>query len=121
MNLTDYHTKYFAYELTKRCSSDSMEKLAGAVAVAQVDLNPHQVDAALLAFNSPLSNETDNPEILSKMAAAISWCKRASAYTATNGGKPWHYALIPHTAISENMTLVALAQQFIELAAKEED
>ena len=55
VNLTDYHSKYFAYELTKRCSSDSMEKLAGAVAGAQVDLNPHQVDAALFAFNSPLS------------------------------------------------------------------
>ena len=55
MNTTDYHAKYFAYELTKRCSSDSAEKLAGAVAGAQVDLNPHQVDAALFAFNSPLS------------------------------------------------------------------
>ena len=38
MTITDYHAKYFAYELTKRCSSDSMEKLAGAVAGAQVDL-----------------------------------------------------------------------------------
>src|SRR3954471_23388365 len=55
MNLTVYHAKYFAHELTKRCSSDSAEKLAGAVASAQVDLNPHQVDAALFAFNSPLS------------------------------------------------------------------
>src|SRR6266849_3239786 len=55
MNLTDYHAKYFAHELTKRCSSDSLEKLAGAVAGAQVDLNPHQVDAALFAFNSPMS------------------------------------------------------------------
>ncbi len=55
MDLTPYHAKYFAYELTKRHSSDSMEKLAGAVASAQVDLNPHQVDAALFAFNSPLS------------------------------------------------------------------
>ncbi len=55
MNLTPYHAKYFAHELTKRCSSDSAEKLAGAVASAQVDLNPHQVDAALFAFNSPLA------------------------------------------------------------------
>ena len=52
---TDYHAKYFAHELTKRCSADSLEKLAGAVAGAQVDLNPHQVDAALFAFKSPLS------------------------------------------------------------------
>ena len=55
MPLTDYQAKFFAYELTKRCASDSVEKLAGAVAGAQVDLNPHQVDAALFAFRSPLS------------------------------------------------------------------
>src|SRR6202161_3589742 len=54
-SLTPYHAKYFAWELTKRCPSDSAEKLAGAVASAQVDLNPHQVDAALFAFSSPLS------------------------------------------------------------------
>lgn len=55
MKLTDYHAKYFAYELTRRFPPDSAEKLAGAVASAQVDLNPHQVDAALFAFQSPLS------------------------------------------------------------------
>jgi hypothetical protein len=54
MNLTDYHAKYFAHELTKRCASDSLEKLAETVAGAQVDRNPHQVDAALFAFNSPV-------------------------------------------------------------------
>jgi adenine-specific DNA-methyltransferase len=55
VRLTDYHAKFFAHELTRRCPSDSLEKLAGAVASAQVDLNPHQVDAALFAFRSPLS------------------------------------------------------------------
>ena len=55
MELTDYHAKYIAYELTRRFPPDSAEKLAGAVASAQVDLNPHQVDAALFAFQSPLS------------------------------------------------------------------
>lgn len=55
MQITDYHAKYYAHELTKRCASDSIEKLAGALANAQVDLNPHQVDAALFAFRSPLS------------------------------------------------------------------
>src|SRR5215470_12400576 len=55
MHLTHYHAKYFAHELTKRCASDSVEKLAGALVDAQVDLNPHQVDAALFAFQSPLS------------------------------------------------------------------
>ncbi len=55
MTLTDYHSQYYAHELTRRCASDDAEKLAGVVAGAQVDLNPHQVDAALFAFRSPLS------------------------------------------------------------------
>jgi hypothetical protein len=55
MQITDYHAKYFACELTKRCSSDSLEKLTASLFDAQVDLNPHQIDAALFAFQSPLS------------------------------------------------------------------
>ncbi|HLB59288.1 DEAD/DEAH box helicase [Candidatus Peribacteria bacterium RIFCSPHIGHO2_02_FULL_52_16] len=55
MKLTDYHAKYFAYELTKRSSSDSLEKLTATLSNAQVDLNPHQIEAALFAFRSPLS------------------------------------------------------------------
>jgi SNF2 family DNA or RNA helicase len=51
---TIYHAKYLARELTRRCPSD-LQKLAATLAVAQVDLNPHQIDAALFAFRSPLS------------------------------------------------------------------
>lgn len=53
--MTDYHAKYLAHELAKRCSSDSVEKLAAVLSDAQVDLNPHQVEAALFAFQSPFS------------------------------------------------------------------
>jgi len=53
--ITSYHAKYFAYELTKRCTSNSLEKLSSTLSNAQVDLNPHQIDAALFAFKSPLS------------------------------------------------------------------
>lgn len=53
--LTPYHAKYFAYELTRRCPSDSLEKLSTTLSNAQVDLNPHQIEAALFAFRSPLS------------------------------------------------------------------
>src|SRR6266702_7370078 len=55
MNLTDFHAKYFAHELTKRCASDSVEKLASVLSDAQVDLNPHQIEAALFAFRNPFS------------------------------------------------------------------
>lgn len=53
--ITDYQSKYIAYDLVRRRSSDSTERMAVAVAGAQVDMNPHQVDAALFAFASPLS------------------------------------------------------------------
>lgn len=53
--ISNYHAKYFAHELTKRCSSDSLEKLSSMLSNAQVDLNPHQIEAALFAFKSPLS------------------------------------------------------------------
>src|SRR5271157_3993935 len=55
MKLTPYQAKYFAFELTKRSSSESVDKLASALSDAQVDLNPHQIEAALFAFRSPLS------------------------------------------------------------------
>jgi hypothetical protein len=55
MEFTAYHAKYLAHELTKRSPSDSLQKLAATLADAQVDLNPHQIDAALFAFRSPLS------------------------------------------------------------------
>jgi len=52
---SDYHAKLFAHELNRRHSVADDEKLAGALLDAQVDLNPHQVEAALFAFKSPLS------------------------------------------------------------------
>lgn len=52
---TDYHAKYISYDLTKRCSSETVEKFVQTLSEAQVQLNPHQVDAALFAFRSPLS------------------------------------------------------------------
>lgn len=55
MGLTAYHARFFANELTKRSSSDNVDKLASALSDAQVDLNPHQIEAALFAFRSPLS------------------------------------------------------------------
>lgn len=52
---TPYHAKYYAAELTKRCSSHQIGKLNQSIFNATVDLNPHQIDAALFAFRSPLS------------------------------------------------------------------
>lgn len=103
MTLTDYHAKYLAYELTKRSSSDDLDKLAGAVASAQVDLNPHQVDAALFAFNSPLSKGAllaDEVGLGKTIEAGLvlsqRWAERKRrilVITPANLRKQWHQEL----------------------------
>jgi adenine-specific DNA-methyltransferase len=101
--LTDYHAKYFAYELTKRCPSDSLEKLAGALADAQVDLNPHQVEAALFAFRSPLSKGAILADevglgktIEAGLVVSQRWAERKRrilVITPANLRKQWHQEL----------------------------
>ena len=51
---TPYHAKYFAYELSRRGAS-GLDRIGQALFDASVDLNPHQIEAALFAIRSPLS------------------------------------------------------------------
>ena len=54
-HLTPYQSQYIAWQLSRRMGADSADLLASTLVDAQVDLNPHQVEAALFAFQSPLS------------------------------------------------------------------
>ena len=54
MSLTPHHAKYFAYDLTRR-AANGMDRLSMSLFDAAVDLNPHQIEAALFALQSPLS------------------------------------------------------------------
>ena len=51
---TPQQSQYLAWLLTRRARRDSIESLAGPLLDAQVDLNPHQVEAALFACKNPL-------------------------------------------------------------------
>ncbi len=53
--MTPYHSQYWAHLLTLRGAGGSIENLTRSISNARVDLNPHQVDAALFALRSPLS------------------------------------------------------------------
>ena len=53
---TAYHSQYWAHALSLQGSGGSIESLSRSIANARVDLNPHQIDAALFALRSPLSN-----------------------------------------------------------------
>lgn len=55
MQFTHYHSKYWAHELTLRAATGTIESISRSIAGARVDLNPHQVDAALFALRSPLT------------------------------------------------------------------
>ncbi|CAE6887048.1 RNA polymerase-associated protein RapA [Paraburkholderia domus] len=53
--LTPHQSQYYAWLLTRRAAGDSVESLASTLVDSQVDLNPHQVEAALFACANPLS------------------------------------------------------------------
>ena len=53
--MTPFHSKYWAHLLTLKGSSGTVESLSRSIANSRVDLNPHQVEAALFALRSPLS------------------------------------------------------------------
>lgn len=52
---TPYHARYFAHELTRQRQPLGVDRLSMALFDACVDLNPHQIEAALFALRSPLS------------------------------------------------------------------
>lgn len=54
MFLTDYHAKFYAHELS-RVGGTGVDRLGRALFDACVELNPHQIEAALFALRSPLA------------------------------------------------------------------
>ncbi len=101
--LTPFHAKYYAYELTRRCPPDSDDRLASALVDAQVDLNPHQIDAALFSFKSPLSHGVLLADevglgktIEAGLVLAQRWAegkRRFLVITPSNLRKQWHQEL----------------------------
>ena len=55
-NYTPHQARYFAEQIKLKRSESTIDGLASAMSGVKVDLNPHQVDAALFAMKSPLSN-----------------------------------------------------------------
>ena len=53
--ITPYHAKYYAHELTAKKPAHLIDRLTYSLVEASVDLNPHQIEAALFALRSPLS------------------------------------------------------------------
>jgi type III restriction enzyme len=58
------------------------------------------------------ADQMENPEVLAKKTATLEWCKHATEHAKEHGGKTWRYLLIPHDAITGNMTLAGLASRY---------
>ena len=67
----------------------------------------------LYMLEAKARNDMHDPEVQAKQDAAVQWCHQATRHTVSYGGKLWSYLLIPHDAITENMTLVGLASQYL--------
>lgn len=53
--ITTYHAKYYANLLTQKAVGGELATISQSLLSSSVDINPHQIDAALFAFKSPLS------------------------------------------------------------------
>jgi SNF2 family DNA or RNA helicase len=53
--ITPYHAKYFAHELSILHANNGVDRLSQSLFDASVDLNPHQIEAALFALDNPLN------------------------------------------------------------------
>ena len=58
--MTPYHAKFWAYELTRRCPADSVDRLTTALDDAQVDLKAKRVAEATLRVIESLASDTVN-------------------------------------------------------------
>jgi adenine-specific DNA-methyltransferase len=100
---TYYHSKLLASDLTRRRGAEDVGRLTGAVAGARVDLNPHQVDAALFALRSPLAKGALIADevglgktIEAGLVIAQRWAegrRRILVITPSNLRKQWHQEL----------------------------
>ena len=76
--LTNYHAAYYAHELN-RVGGNGVDRLGRALFDACVDLNPHQIEAALFALRSPLSKGV----LLADEVDA--WVRKGGASEASGG------------------------------------
>ena len=103
MTYSPHQLAYFAHQLTRRAASNSMDRMAGALLDAQVDLNPHQIDAALFATSNPLSKGAILADevglgktIEAGLLIAQKWAERKRrilVITPANLRKQWHQEL----------------------------
>ena len=113
MTYSPHQLAYFAHQLTRRAASNSMDRMAGALLDAQVNLNPHQIDAALFATSNPLSKGAILADevglgktIEAGLLIAQKWAERKRrilVITPANLRKQWHQELADKFGIAASL------------------
>lgn len=55
MQLTPHQSQYIAWQLSKQTASNNVDDFGATLVDAKIDINPHQIDAAIFACQNPLS------------------------------------------------------------------
>lgn len=64
-----------------------------------------ETDQYILMAETKSKDDMASTEVKAKADAAMQWCKHASDYAASVGGKPWKYLLVPHDEVVESKRL----------------
>lgn len=125
--LTEHQRLYYAWLLTRRQGGDSVESLATTLVDSQVDLNPHQVEAALFACANPLSRGVilaDEVGLGKTIEAGLvisqRWAERRRRIliiVPANLRKQWHQELQDKF----NLQCVLVSENWEALTARQDD
>ena len=66
---------------------------------------------AIYMCETKAEKDVNDSDVQAKAEAAREFCRRASEFTAQNGGKPWHYLIIPHTLVDRGYSFNYIINQ----------
>lgn len=67
---------------------------------------------AIYLIETKKEMDTESADVQEKAQAALVYCKHATDFTVSHGGKPWKYALIPHNAVMVNVSFDTLVGSY---------
>ena len=73
---------------------------------------------AIYLVEPKMEKEMAADDVLDKARAAVEYCRYATELAEQNGGKPWRYVLVPHTAIQHNRSVEGLMKEYVYTLAQ---
>ena len=66
---------------------------------------------AIYMCETKAEKDLNDPDVQAKAEAAKEFCRMATDFTTQNGGKPWHYIIIPHTLVDRSYSFNYILSQ----------